>query len=132
MIMIFLLVTPWQVTYAQQEFESEVTGDTETEKDLEDGLKVETTDEEEATEEESDVDLEKSLMTDELNEAEQKDEKITNIQPASIEKYTIGDEGEHVAELKRKLVQLGFASWSDPSERYGPITAGVVKEFQKH
>ncbi|WP_373893897.1 peptidoglycan-binding protein [Virgibacillus sp. CBA3643] len=46
--------------------------------------------------------------------------------------YEDGDSGQHIAELKEKLVELGFANWSPPTEHYGPITAGVVKDFQTY
>lgn len=45
--------------------------------------------------------------------------------------YTIGNQGEHIRELKRKLVLLEYASWNRPSNAYGEVTANVVKNFQK-
>ncbi|WP_373893898.1 peptidoglycan-binding protein [Virgibacillus sp. CBA3643] len=49
-----------------------------------------------------------------------------------ISQYEDGDSGQHIVELKEKLVDLGFANWSPPTEHYGPITAGVVEDFQAH
>lgn len=46
--------------------------------------------------------------------------------------YYVGDSGSHIRELKKDLVRLGFANWSDPSSNYGSITANVVKKFQRH
>ncbi|NMA74774.1 MAG: hypothetical protein GX963_11575 [Bacteroidales bacterium] len=46
--------------------------------------------------------------------------------------YRIGDSGDHIVLLKESLVRLGFANWASPTNVYGPITAGVVKEFQKY
>jgi len=43
-----------------------------------------------------------------------------------------GDVGDHVAELKKNLVLLGFANWKNPSKNYGPITSRVVEDFQRH
>src|SRR5699024_1833096 len=45
--------------------------------------------------------------------------------------YRGGDRGEPVVELKEKLVKLGFASWDSPSQFYGSVTEGVVKDFQE-
>src|SRR5699024_1967077 len=47
-------------------------------------------------------------------------------------KYQDGDSGQHVVNLKKKLVKLGFASWKNPSPNYGSITAGVVESFQSY
>ncbi|QKY70421.1 peptidoglycan-binding protein [Lentibacillus sp. CBA3610] len=44
--------------------------------------------------------------------------------------YRDGDRGDPVVELKEKLVELGFANWSNPSQYYGSVTAGVVEDFQ--
>jgi len=55
----------------------------------------------------------------------------STIQTTTTQQLTNGDSGKDVKEFKRKLVQLGFATWSNPSENYGPITAGVVKKFQE-
>ncbi|MFC4737830.1 peptidoglycan-binding protein [Bacillus daqingensis] len=47
--------------------------------------------------------------------------------------YIDGAEHENVRELKRNLSRLGFGSFpSNPSNRYGPVTAGVVSDFQRH
>ncbi|NMA74775.1 MAG: SH3 domain-containing protein [Bacteroidales bacterium] len=45
--------------------------------------------------------------------------------------YSIGNHGEHIRDLKRKLVLLDYASWTHPSAAYGEITANVVKAFQR-
>jgi len=47
-------------------------------------------------------------------------------------KYQDGDKGDHVKALKEDLVRLGFASWSDPTPVYGPITASTVEDFQAY
>src|SRR5699024_5388524 len=47
--------------------------------------------------------------------------------------YQAGDRSEHIRELKKDLTQLGFGNFpKNPSTVYGEVTAGVVKEFQKH
>ncbi|WP_249869613.1 peptidoglycan-binding protein [Oceanobacillus saliphilus] len=46
--------------------------------------------------------------------------------------YRDGDSGQHIVELKEDLVRLGFASWSNPSQFYGSVTAEVVKDFQNY
>src|SRR5699024_5067522 len=44
-----------------------------------------------------------------------------------------GDRGAEIKDLKKKLTNLGFGRFpSDPSENYGPVTSGVVKEFQAY
>ncbi|WP_171051764.1 peptidoglycan-binding protein [Alteribacter natronophilus] len=41
--------------------------------------------------------------------------------------------GEKVRRLKLNLTELGFGNFpSDPSGNYGPVTEGVIKEFQEH
>ncbi len=45
--------------------------------------------------------------------------------------YQKGDRGTPVTKLKEKLVELGYAKWSKPSQYYGNVTASVVREFQK-
>ncbi|QKY70424.1 peptidoglycan-binding protein [Lentibacillus sp. CBA3610] len=44
--------------------------------------------------------------------------------------YRNGDRGDPVVELKENLTELGFANWSNPSQYYGSVTAGVVEDFQ--
>src|SRR5690625_4968287 len=46
--------------------------------------------------------------------------------------YRDGDRGDHVFALKEDLVRLGFASWNPPTNVYGSVTSGVVKDFQAH
>src|SRR5690625_876758 len=46
--------------------------------------------------------------------------------------YSDGDRGDHVFALKEDLVRLGFASWNPPTNVYGSVTSGVVKDFQAH
>ncbi|MCE7791160.1 peptidoglycan-binding protein [Salipaludibacillus sp. CUR1] len=47
--------------------------------------------------------------------------------------YRDGQEGDHIVTLKQNLTLLGFGNFpSSPSNRYGPVTAGVVAEFQAH
>ncbi|MFC4736860.1 peptidoglycan-binding protein, partial [Bacillus daqingensis] len=44
-----------------------------------------------------------------------------------------GDENEDIRELKFHLTALGFGSFPvEPSMRFGPVTAGVVQEFQEY
>src|SRR5690625_4850161 len=45
--------------------------------------------------------------------------------------YQDGKSGKDIKKLKKDLVRLGFATWSNPSENYGAITAGVVRDFQE-
>src|SRR5699024_9524716 len=45
--------------------------------------------------------------------------------------YQKGDRGKPVVGLKESLVKLGFANWSNPTQFYGNITAGVVEDFQR-
>src|SRR5699024_595223 len=65
---------------------------------------------------------------------EKTEEEPTKLQTTSDESdlYQIGDRGEHVVSLKEDLVRLGFASWNPPTNSYGPITAGVVEDFQDY
>ncbi len=47
--------------------------------------------------------------------------------------YTEGNSSSSIAELKNKLTILGFGNFpSNPSNAYGSVTAGVVKEFQQY
>src|SRR5699024_9646718 len=47
--------------------------------------------------------------------------------------YQDGNSGEKIKELKIDLTNLGFGRFpSDPSKNYGPVTAGVVIEFQAY
>lgn len=84
---------------------------------------------EEISEKEEQDEVEKSTQKESID-ADTKHDK-TNIQTFSITEIKNGDEGEHVREFKRKLVQLGFVNWPNPSPRYGTITEGVVKKFQE-
>ncbi|SDO06480.1 peptidoglycan-binding protein [Alkalicoccus daliensis] len=44
-----------------------------------------------------------------------------------------GDSGIEIKEMKMKLTALGFGNFpSDPSTVYGPVTEGVVKDFQAY
>jgi len=45
--------------------------------------------------------------------------------------YSIGNQGEHIRDLKIKLVLLDYANWTRPSAAYGQVTANVVKSFQR-
>src|SRR5690625_7366211 len=45
--------------------------------------------------------------------------------------YQDGHRGLHIVQLKKDLTALGFGSFpKNPSLNYGPVTAGVVEEFQ--
>ncbi|MBP1971795.1 N-acetylmuramoyl-L-alanine amidase, partial [Virgibacillus natechei] len=44
--------------------------------------------------------------------------------------YQNGDKGDSVVKLKEDLTVLGFANWSNPTQFYGSVTAGVVEDFQ--
>ncbi|WP_158282258.1 peptidoglycan-binding protein [Salipaludibacillus keqinensis] len=47
--------------------------------------------------------------------------------------YEDGDEGDEIVDLKKNLTKLGFGNFpSSPSNRYGPVTEGVVKDFQSY
>ncbi|MFS0674965.1 peptidoglycan-binding protein [Ornithinibacillus sp. 179-J 7C1 HS] len=54
----------------------------------------------------------------------------TSITIASTTTFELGDYSEAVAAFKKKLVQLGFANWPNPSQYYGNETVEVVKDFQ--
>ncbi|WP_233254374.1 peptidoglycan-binding protein [Salipaludibacillus keqinensis] len=46
--------------------------------------------------------------------------------------YTDGNSAPEIRELKLHLTELGFGNFpSNPSENYGPVTSGVVKQFQE-
>ncbi|WP_176448371.1 N-acetylmuramoyl-L-alanine amidase [Lentibacillus sp. CBA3610] len=55
---------------------------------------------------------------------------LEKIDEALSSRYREGDSGDHIVALKEDLTALGFANWSDPTPYYGPITAGVVEDFQ--
>src|SRR5690625_5109119 len=47
--------------------------------------------------------------------------------------YQAGDRGEHIIKLKRDLTLLGFGNFpKNPSNVYGKVTTGVVKDFQSY
>ncbi len=47
--------------------------------------------------------------------------------------YRDGQRGSHIVELKENLTLLGFGNFPDnPSNAYGSVTAGVVKDFQSY
>src|SRR5690625_4852653 len=78
-----------------------------------------------SSEQKQEKDSKKNTVTEEevVNEVESKTQ--------SDAKFTIGDKGQHVVELKMKLTSLGFGNFpKNPSASYGPVTAGVVEEFQ--
>ncbi|QKY70422.1 peptidoglycan-binding protein [Lentibacillus sp. CBA3610] len=58
------------------------------------------------------------------------EETRTKIEEVLNPPYRNGDRGNPVVELKEDLVELGFANWSNPSQYYGSVTAGIVKDFQ--
>ncbi|WP_416151615.1 immunoglobulin-like domain-containing protein [Salipaludibacillus sp. HK11] len=46
--------------------------------------------------------------------------------------YTDGKSAPEVKDMKLKLTSLGYGNFpSDPSENYGPVTMGVVRDFQQ-
>lgn len=65
-------------------------------------------------------------------EAEPQKQAATKATLYTAEKYALGDSGNHIVELKEKLVKLGFAKWNSPSPIYGKITSDVVTEFQAY
>ncbi|SES01497.1 peptidoglycan-binding protein [Salisediminibacterium halotolerans] len=47
--------------------------------------------------------------------------------------FTDGDKNNAIQAMKEDLTLLGFGNFpSDPSNRYGSVTSGVVSEFQEH
>lgn len=47
--------------------------------------------------------------------------------------YQDGDDENSITEMKKKLTSLGFGNFPEaPSTRYGPVTKGVVKDFQQY
>ncbi|WP_249869254.1 peptidoglycan-binding protein [Oceanobacillus saliphilus] len=57
---------------------------------------------------------------------------LAEIEKALKQQYRNGDSGQHIVELKKDLVRLGFAKWSNPSPFYGSNTASVVEDFQRY
>ncbi|WP_233254395.1 pullulanase [Salipaludibacillus keqinensis] len=46
--------------------------------------------------------------------------------------FTDGNSAPEIRELKLNLTELGYGNFpSDPSENYGPVTSGVVRDFQE-
>ncbi|WP_416147690.1 peptidoglycan-binding protein [Salipaludibacillus sp. HK11] len=46
--------------------------------------------------------------------------------------YTNGKSAAEVKEMKQKLTSLGYGNFpANPSENYGPVTMGVVRDFQR-
>src|SRR5699024_5973231 len=57
----------------------------------------------------------------------------TALAKKEAKEFKNGDRGAEIKDLKKKLTNLGFGRFpSDPSENYGPVTSGVVKEFQAY
>ncbi|TMW72322.1 peptidoglycan-binding protein [Alteribacter natronophilus] len=61
------------------------------------------------------------------------DEETLNMVEAIFHSiYTDGNEAPEIKILKQNLTALGFGNFPEnPSERYGPVTMGVVSEFQE-
>jgi len=59
-------------------------------------------------------------------------EVLNNAISGEVSRYDDGDQGPHIVEMKEKLVELGFASWSDPSQFYGSHTIAAVNRFQRY
>ncbi|WP_177169683.1 peptidoglycan-binding protein [Salisediminibacterium halotolerans] len=58
-------------------------------------------------------------------------ETLSTLESVLNSPYSDGNSGPYVKEMKLKLTQFGFGNFpNDPSENYGPVTAGVVKDFQ--
>lgn len=141
-----MLLLPLQITFAETDekvTEEIETIDTEVDDktdDLSDQPELSEEQEESADdlndqlneEEQDELDIEQQNEEDQEEESGSELQNVDKVPTKSSEPYTDGDKGEHVVELKEKLVRLGFATWSNPSENYGPITMNVVKEFQKH
>ncbi|WP_084500811.1 peptidoglycan-binding protein [Halalkalibacillus halophilus] len=88
--------------------------------------------ESESSEEETE-ELEEEEQEEQEKEEEENEEEAQTFGTQSVqEQYTIGDEGDHVVEMKQKLVDMGFVSWNPPSRFYGSITASYVEEFQAY
>nr|WP_255717107.1 peptidoglycan-binding protein [Salipaludibacillus sp. CUR1] len=93
--------------------------------------------EEESLESESDKDGEKREEKD-LEDSEETDSSAFSMSLMTVEEplalpYEDGDSGDDIVTLKQDLTRLGFGNFpSSPSNRYGPVTMGVVEEFQKY
>ncbi|SES41166.1 peptidoglycan-binding protein [Salipaludibacillus aurantiacus] len=93
--------------------------------------------EQESLEPESDKDGEKREEKD-LEDSEETDSSAFSMSLMTVEEplalpYEDGDSGEDIVTVKQDLTRLGFGNFpSVPSNRYGPVTMGVVEEFQKY
>ncbi|MFC4737816.1 peptidoglycan-binding protein [Bacillus daqingensis] len=58
---------------------------------------------------------------------------LNAIQEALSTAFYDGASGEHIRDLKLDLTRLGFGTFpSSPSDRFGPVTMGVVENFQQY
>src|SRR5690625_2362687 len=135
-----------EVNSGEQEEDLKESVDTEEESENEvEQIEEEDIDKHPEIEAEEENDESKENQREEVNSSEQKQEKDSKKNTVTEEevvnevksktqsdaKFTIGDKGQHVVELKMKLTSLGFGSFpKNPSLNYGPVTAGVVEEFQ--
>ncbi|WP_027965261.1 peptidoglycan-binding protein [Halalkalibacillus halophilus] len=105
----------------------------EEEENLEESENEESEANEKEEEQEEQEEVEEETETDESEEQESEEESESmSFSISNVEQYTVGDEGDHVVEMKQKLVDMGFVSWNPPSQYYGDITARYVSEFQEY
>ncbi|WP_158282257.1 peptidoglycan-binding protein [Salipaludibacillus keqinensis] len=58
---------------------------------------------------------------------------LATIEQALTTAFFDGASGSHITQLKMDLTHLGFGSFpTNPSNRYGPVTMGVVEDFQQY
>ncbi|WP_444685861.1 peptidoglycan-binding domain-containing protein, partial [Alkalicoccus luteus] len=70
------------------------------------------------------------LPTDAMLDAMAAD--LTPITSTSVGDFYNGARGEYIRELKYDLTELGFGNFpSSPSNAFGPVTMGVVEDFQR-
>ena len=79
-----------------------------------------------------DEEMKEEITEKESTEEEGPNEETTGAILNTVQQYAPGDYGDHIVELKSKLVRLGFAKWSSPTPSYGQITSKVVAEFQAY
>src|SRR5690625_2913031 len=128
-ILLLVLFPPFHSIYAEEEYVNTEEIERKQDEELEEDQYSDenSTDEEqpEQTDEEQDT-----VNTYDSVDVDSEDIKVEHMK--ENQKYQIGDSGDHIVALKKDLVRLGFASWSNPSPNYGSITAGVVEDFQAH
>ncbi|NJP37426.1 peptidoglycan-binding protein [Alkalicoccus luteus] len=86
---------------------------------------------------ESAEEAKEDLTEEEQAEPEEAEESFSSMSTFSTADeglvFEDGDEAPEIREMKLELTKLGFGTFpSDPSERFGPVTMGVVADFQSY